>query len=78
MAVTSHTLVPALAPAQGLAAFKVSYQRFLYRHRRAKLRRQQAARIATELEAYSDRELAELGLCRGDIPAVARGTFHRS
>jgi uncharacterized protein YjiS (DUF1127 family) len=36
-------------------------------------RRQEIARITRELESMSNRELAELGLCRSDIPAVARG-----
>jgi len=36
-------------------------------------RRREVARITRELESMSNRELAELGLCRSDIPAVARG-----
>ena len=41
-------------------------------------RRQDIARITRELEGYSDGELAELGLGRGDIPAVARDSFARA
>ena len=41
-------------------------------------RRRQAARIAFELNCYSERELADLGLTRSDIPLVARGDFRRS
>jgi len=36
-------------------------------------RRREFARITAELEAMSNRELAELGICRSDIPDVARG-----
>jgi uncharacterized protein YjiS (DUF1127 family) len=34
-------------------------------------------RIVRELSTYSDAELAEFGLSRYDIPAVAAGTFRR-
>lgn len=40
-------------------------------------RRREIARIEFELGTYSDRHLADLGLTRGDIPAVARGRFRR-
>jgi uncharacterized protein YjiS (DUF1127 family) len=39
--------------------------------------RQKVARITSELNCYADRELADLGLTRGDIADVARGTFRR-
>lgn len=45
---------------------------------RAQARRRQVSQVVRELEACSDRELAELGLARGDILAVAHGTFRRS
>jgi uncharacterized protein YjiS (DUF1127 family) len=35
------------------------------------------SRISYELSTYSDRELAELGLGRGEIPAVAAGLYRR-
>jgi uncharacterized protein YjiS (DUF1127 family) len=35
------------------------------------------ARIRRELETYSDRELADLGIGRADIEAVASGQFTR-
>ena len=40
-------------------------------------RRRRIARVTNELAAYTDRQLADLGLCRSDIPDVARGTFRR-
>ncbi len=40
--------------------------------------RHEAARITRELRSYSDNDLADLGLRRGDIPDVARGTFRRA
>jgi uncharacterized protein YjiS (DUF1127 family) len=41
-------------------------------------RRREIARIEFELNTYSDRHLADLGLTRGDIPMVARGRFRRA
>ena len=35
------------------------------------------ARIALELNSYTDRELFDLGIQRADIPAVLNGTFKR-
>jgi uncharacterized protein YjiS (DUF1127 family) len=35
------------------------------------------ARIARELATYTDRELFDLGISRGDIPAIVRGTYRR-
>ena len=35
------------------------------------------ARIARELDTYTDRELFDLGIQRADIPAVVNGTFRR-
>ncbi len=40
--------------------------------------RRQAARIVFELNCYSERELADLGLTRDDIGSVARGDYSRS
>lgn len=39
--------------------------------------RREQSRIVRELNAYTNRELAELGLFRHDIPAVADGTYQR-
>ena len=39
--------------------------------------RRERGRIVRELSAYSDRDLAELGLFRHDIHAVAAGTYRR-
>jgi len=38
-------------------------------------RQREIAQITRELESMNNRELAELGLCRSDIPAVARGEY---
>jgi uncharacterized protein YjiS (DUF1127 family) len=37
----------------------------------------QQGRVARELSLLSDRELADFGLTRGDITAVARGELRR-
>jgi uncharacterized protein YjiS (DUF1127 family) len=34
-------------------------------------------RIVRELSSCSDRELADLGFSRSDIPAIANGTYRR-
>ncbi len=44
----------------------------------AAARRQEIARITHELSVCTDRQLADLGLSRGDIPDVARGSFKRA
>ena len=44
---------------------------------RAFLAASQQQRVARELARFSDRQLADLGLTRGDIPAVARGKRRR-
>jgi uncharacterized protein YjiS (DUF1127 family) len=44
---------------------------------RTQARRRDIAQVVRELDMYSDRELAELGLGRGDILDVARGTYRR-
>ncbi|WP_158803886.1 MULTISPECIES: DUF1127 domain-containing protein [unclassified Acidisoma] len=32
---------------------------------------------ARELASFTDRELAELGFSRGDLPSIAAGTYRR-
>ena len=64
----------ALAQATNLDASRRTMMR---RWHRMVAQRRRIARYTRELEAYSNRELAELGLDRSDIPAVARGTYHR-
>ena len=39
--------------------------------------RRERARIARELLSYTDRELFDLGIGRGDIPAIINGTYRR-
>jgi uncharacterized protein YjiS (DUF1127 family) len=41
-------------------------------------RRRERARVARELLSCSNRELFDLGISRGDIPAVVAGTYRRS
>lgn len=51
--------------------------RLLSRLLRALHTARQQDRVARELSLLSDRELADFGLTRGDIPAVARGELRR-
>ncbi|MBV9538483.1 MAG: DUF1127 domain-containing protein [Acidisphaera sp.] len=39
--------------------------------------RRRIGRTVAELRHYTDRELADMGLTRADIPAVARGQLRR-
>ncbi len=39
-------------------------------------RQREIARVTRELSVHTDRELHDMGLTRGDIPAVARGTYY--
>jgi uncharacterized protein YjiS (DUF1127 family) len=41
-------------------------------------RRRRRAQITRELLSYTDRELFDLGITRGDIPAIINGTYRRS
>jgi len=39
--------------------------------------RQSGRQMARELSSHSDRELADMGFSRADLPAIARGTYRR-
>jgi uncharacterized protein YjiS (DUF1127 family) len=39
--------------------------------------RRERARIARELQSCSNRELFDLGISSGDIPAIINGTYRR-
>ncbi len=71
------TISSGVAQFPGRAAIKAKRDRLLGRWRYARARRRRVARFTRELQAYTDRELHELGLDRADIPAVARGTYRR-
>lgn len=60
-----------------LAAFRNKIGELRLGWQQAKAQRREVARITHELSGYTDRELAELGLSRSDIPEVARGSFRR-
>ena len=78
MTTASNALLSSSKPAHRLELLKSGYQRFLYRRRRAQLQRRRTTRIERELGAYTDRELADLGLARSDIRDVASGAFRRA
>jgi uncharacterized protein YjiS (DUF1127 family) len=40
-------------------------------------RRRERARMAQELQSYSNRELFDLGISSADIPAVINGSYRR-
>jgi uncharacterized protein YjiS (DUF1127 family) len=47
------------------------------RLRNWRAQRQYQAQIARELAAYSARDLSDLGIAKGDIPAIVRASFRR-
>ncbi len=68
----SHGTAPADHPITGLRQLVAQLMTTITAARR---RRTEENRIRAELSTYSNRELAELGLSRGDIEAIARGKF---
>lgn len=77
MAVLS-TLLPSTVAFRGVAALKLKQRELGLRWQRAKAERERIFRITQDLERCSDRQLADLGLSRADIPDVARGTYRRA
>jgi uncharacterized protein YjiS (DUF1127 family) len=59
-------------------AAKATVNRLARRWRDWAANRREIARITHELNLHTDRELADMGLTRGDIDAVARGRFRRA
>jgi uncharacterized protein YjiS (DUF1127 family) len=62
----------------GFGLLPVAARRYAVQFRAWRAQRQQVARVTAELNCYTERELADLGLSRADIPSVARGTFRRA
>ena len=62
---------------RGFGTVSAPFNGLAERYRTWAARRQQVARTTLELQSYTDRQLADLGLTRSDIPQVARGTFRR-
>ena len=69
------TFVSGAAPGINIAYLRAKLHQLGERRRHAARRRGQVEQVTRELSAYSDRELADLGLSRADIPSVANGTF---
>ena len=69
---------PSTMTSRGLSALRAKQDQFVLRWQRAQAQRAEVFRITQELASCSDRQLADLGLCRSDIPAVARGTYRRA
>ena len=60
---------------RGIAAFRTGKDQILRKWQRARAQRETVFRITQELANCTDRQLADLGMSRSDIPAVARGTY---
>ncbi len=71
------TATPALTTtsARGFTGLGTVLHHLRVHWQRARAERWEIARITLELQGHTDRQLADLGLSRADIPDVARGTF---
>ena len=74
---TLFELVPNAIGFRGFAAFRNNKDQLRLKWQRARAQRETVFRITQELADCTDRQLADLGLSRSDIPAVARGTYRR-
>lgn len=72
---TLSTLLPGTIVSRGFAALRTKQDQLVLNWRRARAQREEEFRITQELADCSNRQLADLGLCRSDIPDVAHGTF---
>lgn len=69
---TLHTTAPAFG------AISTAYHRVIEGWRQRAVRRARADQVRRELNAYTDRELADLGLSRSDIPGIARAAYDQA
>ncbi len=70
--------LPSTMTSRGFAALRTKQAELRLKRQRARVQREEVTRITQELADCSNRQLADLGLCRSDIPAVARGTYRRA
>jgi uncharacterized protein YjiS (DUF1127 family) len=78
-----HMSILTSAPARpvgfpGIAVMRAAVRDMLQRRAQLRAKRRAADQVFRELQAYTDRQLLDLGLDRGDIGAVARGTYNRA
>ena len=72
---TQLTLYPHTRTTGLWAAFRIKLGELRREWQQARSQRQEIARVTLELSRCSDRQLADLGFRRADIPDVARGLF---
>ena len=72
------TLLPSTMAFCSLTAFKRRQAELRLERQRVRAQRNETFRIERELDSCTRRQLADLGLYRSDIPAVARGTYGRA
>ncbi len=61
-----------------IAGLRSAVHDVLQRRALVRAKRREADQVFRELQAYSDRQLHDLGLDRSEIGAVARGTYSRA
>ncbi len=72
------TFSPSMMAFRGLTVLRSKQAEHRLNRQRAREQRQEIFRIESELGGCNDRQLADLGLSRSDIHAVARGTYRRT
>lgn len=70
--------LPGTTASRALTAVRTKHEQLRLNLQHAKSQRAEVFRITQELVGYTDRQLADLGLSRSDIPAVAQGTYRRA
>jgi uncharacterized protein YjiS (DUF1127 family) len=61
-----------------ISGIRAAVHDVLRRRAQVRLKRREADQVFRELQAYTDRQLHDLGLDRSDIGAVASGTYSRA
>ena len=77
MAVT-YTFPSSTMASRGYAAIRTKLGHISLNWQRARAHRDEVFRVTQELAGCTDRELADLGISRSEIPAVAHGTYRRA
>ena len=75
---TLPAFLPSTTIFRSLAVLKAKQAELSRNRQRTRVQREEVFQITRELGGYTDRQLADVGLSRFDIPAVAHGTYSRA
>ena len=70
--------LPSTVAFRGFTALRAKQRQLRLKWQRARQQRVEVLRITQELVGCTDRQLAELGVCRSEIPAIAHGTYRHA